>query len=205
MINFSQSDHFFFYILSELRKNGEMVFADWLCQRPDTLYWDYNRDHHTLKTGGNFKIIANSTVSWVPHHAGSKTQSVAYLTRSMGCRFKSQLGHITLVQIDHEIISSRMIILLLPLIHEVQLSVTGISMCTSTQTHISLHSYHILKKMYRRCPGIATITGHNPKYSDTFSITYCLPLKFKYSKILQLRPLRNMTTPLLRPAFVSSK
>ena len=43
-------------------------------------------------------------------------------------KFESQLGHITLVEIDHEIIS--MTILPLLLIQEGQLSVTGASMCT---------------------------------------------------------------------------
>ena len=41
-----------------------------------------------------------------------------------------QLSHITFVEIDHEITST--VLLPLPLFEEEQLSVTGQSMCTST-------------------------------------------------------------------------
>ena len=47
--------------------------------------------------------------------------------RSRVCQFESQLSHITFVKIDHEIIST--VILPLLLIQEGQLSVTGQSMC----------------------------------------------------------------------------
>ena len=50
--------------------------------------------------------------------------------RSRGRKFESRLDHITVVEIDHEIIST--VILSLPLIQEGQLSVIGESMCTST-------------------------------------------------------------------------
>ena len=50
--------------------------------------------------------------------------------RSRGHKLESQIGHIILMEIDHEIIS--MIILPILLIQEGQLSVTGASMCTST-------------------------------------------------------------------------
>ena len=49
---------------------------------------------------------------------------------SSGHKFKSQHGNITLMEIDHEIISA--VILLLQLIQEGQLSVTGESLCTNT-------------------------------------------------------------------------
>ena len=45
---------------------------------------------------------------------------------SRGCKFESQLGHITFVEIDHVLIS--VVILPLPLILEWHLSVTGESM-----------------------------------------------------------------------------
>ena len=50
--------------------------------------------------------------------------------RSRNYEFESQLGHITFVEIDHEIIF--VVILSLPLLQEGQLSVTDVSMCTST-------------------------------------------------------------------------
>ena len=63
---------------------------------------------------------------------GSIAQSVARLTaqRSRDRNVKYHLGHLTLVEIDHEITST--IILPLPLILEEQLPVTGESMCIST-------------------------------------------------------------------------
>ena len=48
--------------------------------------------------------------------------------RSRDCKFEYQLGHITYIRIDHEIIS--MVILPLNLIEEGQLAVTGKSMYT---------------------------------------------------------------------------
>ena len=57
--------------------------------------------------------------------------------RSRGCKLKSQLGHITDIEIAHEIIS--VVILPLPLIQEGQLSVTGESMYTK---------YWLTKKKY---------------------------------------------------------
>ena len=53
-------------------------------------------------------------------------QSIAHVLQIYG----SQLSHITVVEIDHEIIST--VILPLLLIQEGQLSVTGESVCTHT-------------------------------------------------------------------------
>ena len=56
-------------------------------------------------------------------------QLITHLTASH--KFEFQLGHITFIEIDHEIISK--VILSLLLIQEgQQLSVTGESICTST-------------------------------------------------------------------------
>ena len=51
------------------------------------------------------------------------TVSIMSACRSMGSKIESQLGHITSIKIDREIIS--MVILQLLLIQEEQLSVTG--------------------------------------------------------------------------------
>ena len=56
------------------------------------------------------------------------TQLVAHLTKSRGCKFESQLSHITFVQIDHKGIS--VVILPVVLIQEGQLSVSGESVYT---------------------------------------------------------------------------
>ena len=50
--------------------------------------------------------------------------------RSRGHELEPELGHITLMEVDHRIIS--MVILSLLLIYEGQLSITGESMCTIT-------------------------------------------------------------------------
>ena len=57
-------------------------------------------------------------------------QSVALQTKSRGCKFETQLGQITAMEIDNEIIS--MIILQLPLFQEGHTSVTGESICIGT-------------------------------------------------------------------------
>ena len=49
---------------------------------------------------------------------------------AMGSLSDCQLGHIIFVKIDHEIIST--VVVTLPVIQEGQLSVTGESICTST-------------------------------------------------------------------------
>ena len=50
--------------------------------------------------------------------------------RSRGCEFSSQLGHITSIEIDHEIISVAIFPILL--IQEGKFSVTDESVCTSS-------------------------------------------------------------------------
>ena len=61
---------------------------------------------------------------------GSIVQSSMYDCRSWDHKLESQLGHITSMEMDHEIIS--MVILSLPQIEEGQFSVSGERMCTSS-------------------------------------------------------------------------
>ena len=73
-------------------------------------------------------VLKYLQIRWL-FQLGSEVSSVSD-NKSRGHKFESQLSHILFLEIDHEIIST--VILLLPLIQEEQESVTGKSICTST-------------------------------------------------------------------------
>ena len=92
--------------------------------------WKSKKNINTFQRGKSALTGAMHSLVVLFHIQFHSTVSSMSDWRSRGHKFKSQLGRITFLKIDLEIIS--MVLLPLLLIQEGQLSVTDESMCTST-------------------------------------------------------------------------
>ena len=95
---------------------------------PDEMAY-YEPSHLGLHSLQNYLLVCRAERVKKSFAGLHSTVGSATDCRSRGCKLESLLGHISYVEVDHEIVST--VVLPFILIQEGHLSVSGKSMCTS--------------------------------------------------------------------------